>query len=74
MNGISFSAALLLLKSGLKMQRAGWNGRGMFIAVQEPDAQSANTLPYIWMHTADGHRVPWVASQTDLLSRDWHQF
>ena len=74
MSGESFSAALYMLKSGRKMQRSGWNGRGMFVAIQEPDEHSANTLPYIWMHTADGHRVPWVASQTDLLSCDWHQF
>jgi hypothetical protein len=42
-----------------------------------PDENSANTLPYIFMvvgvDTADmgGKRVPWVASQTDLLADDW---
>lgn len=27
--------------------------------------------PYIMMRTADGALVPWLASQTDLLSDDW---
>lgn len=27
--------------------------------------------PYIMLHTAQGHYVPWVASQTDLLADDW---
>jgi hypothetical protein len=29
------------------------------------------TLPYIYMKTADGNLVPWLASQTDLLATDW---
>jgi hypothetical protein len=29
------------------------------------------TLPYIYMRTADGQNVPWLASQTDMLSEDW---
>lgn len=28
-------------------------------------------LPWIGMKTADGCFVPWLASQTDLLSDDW---
>jgi len=28
-------------------------------------------MPYIMMFTADGAFVPWLASQTDLLSEDW---
>lgn len=27
--------------------------------------------PWIGMFTADQHFVPWVASQSDLLSEDW---
>jgi hypothetical protein len=29
------------------------------------------SLPYIFMKTADDKLVPWLASQTDLLSDDW---
>lgn len=68
---MDFSTALLALKSGSKLHRQGWNGRGMFIQIQLPDQNSANTLPYIFIRTVDGHRVPWVASQTDLLATDW---
>lgn len=28
-------------------------------------------LPWVGMKTADGCFVPWLASQTDLLSDDW---
>lgn len=31
----------------------------------------ATTLPYITMKTADNEIVPWAASQTDLLAKDW---
>lgn len=68
---MNFSAALLALRSGQKIARAGWNGKGMWIALQTPDAHSKMSLPYIYMKTADGHLVPWLASQTDLLSDDW---
>jgi Protein of unknown function (DUF2829) len=28
-------------------------------------------LPYLMFCTSQGNFVPWVASQTDILSRDW---
>lgn len=43
----------------------------MFLGLQIPDANSFMTLPYIWISTVDGQRVPWLASQTDILSNDW---
>ncbi len=67
----SFSWALLRLKEGGKMQRNGWNGKGMYIELQKPDKHSKMTLPYIFMKTADNNLVPWLASQTDLLADDW---
>ena len=68
---MTFSAALELLKQGFSVYRTGWNGKGMYLELQEPDADSKMTLPYIYMSTVDGDLVPWVASQTDLLSDDW---
>ena len=68
---MDFSTALGGLTLGAKLRRAGWNGKGMWIAIQRPDEHSMMTLPYIYMKTADGHLVPWVASQTDILSDDW---
>jgi hypothetical protein len=74
---MTFSEALVLLKAGHKLQRAGWNGKGLWVEIQVPDEHSKMTLPYIFMGYPDdaqntpGARVPWLASQTDLLSADW---
>ncbi len=67
-----FGFALKEMHHGRTLARSGWNGRGMWIALQRPDAGSKMSLPYIFMHTAQGQRVPWLASQTDLLSTDWY--
>lgn len=67
----NFGQALELLKAGHRVARSGWNGKGMWIALQVPDAHSKMSLPYIYMFTADGNLVPWLASQTDVLSDDW---
>ena len=66
-----FGWALFALKSGCRVCRAGWNGKGMHLELQIPDAHSKMTLPYIYMKTVSGDLVPWLASQTDMLSEDW---
>lgn len=68
---ITFAGALYDLKAGKRVARLGWNGKGMWLELQRPDAHSKMTLPYIYMKTADNHLVPWLASQTDLLAEDW---
>jgi len=77
---MNFGQALELLKQGKRVTRNGWNGQGIFIELQTPDASSKMTQPYIYidntgLHTDNPHalkgRVPWFASQTDLLSDDW---
>ena len=68
---MDFSNALNVLKSSDRVCRAGWNGKGMWLELQRPDAGSKMSLPYIYMKTAGGELVPWVASQTDLLADDW---
>lgn len=68
---MSFSGALVALKSGHLVARAGWNGKGMWIALQTPDMLSKMQRPYIYMAPIDGSLVPWVASQTDMLADDW---
>jgi hypothetical protein len=75
---LPFSVALTHLKSGHKVARKGWNGKGMWLQLQKPDEHSKMTLPYIYIEYPDGHpaypngsRVPWFASQTDLLAEDW---
>jgi len=68
---MDFQYALTALKEGAKVSRSGWNGRGMWIHLQVPDANSKMSLPYIYMKTVDGLLVPWLASQTDILGEDW---
>jgi hypothetical protein len=55
-----------------RWSRHGWNGPGQFIELQAPDEHSKMTLPYIFINTVQGDRVPWLASQTDLLAGDWY--
>jgi len=59
------------LRNGFRVCRSGWNGKGMWLKLQVPDALSKMTLPYVYMHTAQGDLVPWLCSQTDLLATDW---
>jgi len=85
----SFSEALDHLKAGKRLQRAGWNGKGMFIylvpAASYPAQRGAAKawagndamIPYgayLAMKTVDGTVVPWLASQTDILACDWSVF
>lgn len=76
----NFSWALNRLKDGQRMRRRGWNGKGIFIELQRPDAYSKMTSPYIYINTtglqsdnedAPRSRVPWFPSQTDLMAEDW---
>lgn len=87
--GHEFGFALDALRSGGRVARRGWNGRGMFLfympGYPEGVPCNANTaqamkieqgttvvvLPYLAMRTVDGSIVPWLASQTDILGRDW---
>lgn len=71
MNALSFGHAIRVLKDGKRVARAGWNGKNMWLKLQVPDANSKMSLPYIYMFTAQGDRVPWLASQTDVLADDW---
>ena len=59
------------MHEGAKVRRAGWNGKGMWVALQTPDKHSKMSLPYVYMKTADDKLVPWLCSQTDLLAGDW---
>lgn len=63
--------AVLELRNGNKVAREGWNGKGMYLELQIPDAHSKMTLPYVYMRTVSGDLVPWLCSQSDLLAEDW---
>lgn len=77
---MDFGEAIRELKNGARVCRRGWNGKGIFIELQVPDEYSKMTRPYIYMDTtglktdnpeAPKDRVPWLASQTDMLAEDW---
>lgn len=84
---MDFSQALKGLKDGLRMQRDGWNGKGMYIyhvpantyktQTEAARAEFGDEVPYgayIAMRTAQANVVPWLASQTDILADDWMSF
>lgn len=86
-NCIDFSTALDMVKSGYKVARAGWNGKGMFIFLVPssvfnvnrppllgiyPEGTEINYHAHIDMKTANGTIVPWLASQADMLADDWN--
>ena len=76
-DGMTFGQAIEAMKRGDKVSRVGWNGKGLWLELQAPDTNSKMTLPYIFMSypsyakTTPGARVPWLASQTDMLAEDW---
>lgn len=56
---------------GIRIQREGWSGKGLWVFLQRPDAYSKMTEPYFYLLYPDGRRCPWVPSQTDLVAQDW---
>lgn len=83
---MNFSQALESLKNGGKVCRSGWNGKGMFLFLVPGSTFKVNRAPLLGIYpegteikyhahidikTADNMVVPWLCSQTDLLSDDW---
>lgn len=79
---IDFGGALAALKEGQRVQRAGWNGKGMHVYLE--DALSVQIQagvyrgstrlyqPFLVLFTAKGdHQPGWLPSQADLLADDW---
>lgn len=83
----SYGDAIQALNDGMRVARAGWNGKDMYLLLVEADKYTLDTanlplkntdpidapaqLSWIAMKTADNCLVPWLASQTDMLSKDW---
>ena len=84
-DAMTFGLAVEALKKGLKVARAGWNGKGMFLFLIQGSTDIAKLHGYgfgemlneptfrdaIFMKTVDNQLVPWTASQTDVLAEDW---
>lgn len=83
----NFGLAIEELKSGKKVARAGWNGKGMWLILvpgsfdvkftdgsvyNKAGLESGTINQHIDMKTATGEMQPgWLASQTDMLAEDW---
>lgn len=63
--------AVKQLWAGNKLTRTGWNGPGQSLQLEQPSPGSSMTKPFVFINTVDGGKVPWLASQTDLLASDW---
>jgi len=80
MEGLGFAEVLQSLhrdhsrNDGTRFARKGWNGNGLFVTAQYPDAKSKMGNPYLYIDaTALGGTLnPWVPSQTDLFALDWY--
>lgn len=73
--GMSFGLAIEAMKMGKRVARSGWNGSGLW--VEYVPAHGVD-LAYLQMsypvgsrQYPNGARVPWLASQTDMLTDDW---
>lgn len=84
--GMNFGLAIEAMRKGFKVCRAGWNGKGMFLFLVPGSTFRVNRPPllgiyeegteveyhaHIDMKTETWKIVPWLASQTDMLSDDW---
>lgn len=67
-DGMTFGLAIEALKKGLKVARAGWNGRGMFIRLVGATAELNAHFEIFNVH---GRYDTWVASVSDALADDW---
>lgn len=69
---MKFNEAQSFLDTGSRIARAGWNGKGMYIAratqVVIPNVGPIADFYYI---TAGDRRNTWVPSSADLIAADW---
>jgi hypothetical protein len=79
---VNFGQAIEALKAGRLVRRAGWNGKGMHIYLEDGfeafiraglfKGQKRKTDPVIYLFTAQKtHQPGWNASQADMLAEDW---
>mgnify|MGYP003633889142 CR=1 FL=1 len=68
---MDFSEALLKIKSGERLKREGWNGKNQYIFLYDIGKQDPFWSSYIVIMNEQAVKVPWLASQGDLLAEDW---
>ena len=85
-SGLTFGLAVEALKKGMKVARAGWNGKGMFAYLVPANSYPAQTgaakshfgdgamvlyRAYLALKTAQGDVATWAPSCSDALAEDW---
>ena len=65
-DSLNFGLAVEALKKGMRVTRKGWNGKDMYLFLL-----NGSQFVVSDMKTVQGYVVPWLASQTDILSDDW---
>ena len=83
-DGLSFGLALEAAKKGMRIARAGWNGKGMYVflidvadlptnaALSGLEGKDVTVRDCFAMKCADDSICPgWLASQSDMLADDW---
>jgi hypothetical protein len=79
---MNFGQAIEAMKEGQCVARAGWNGKGMHIYLEDHftyviragvfKGRPREYEPVICMYTAQQkHQPGWLASQADMLADDW---
>lgn len=83
---LTFGEALVALKAGNRVARAGWNGKGMFAYLVPANAYPVQTgaakehfgegslVPYrayLALKTVDDDVATWAPSCSDVLAEDW---
>jgi len=86
LDAMSFGHALVMLKAGKKVARAGWNGIGMFVYLVPANSYPVQTgaaashfgegslVPYrayLALKTAQEDVATWAPSVSDCLADDW---
>ncbi|MCQ2439424.1 MAG: DUF2829 domain-containing protein [Oscillospiraceae bacterium] len=82
--GMSFGEAIEKAKSGRKIAREGWNGKGQYVELAKsivyvsPEGKLVNAnhnaignMAFAFVGTS-GTQMGWLASQADMLADDWY--
>ena len=69
---MNFGEAITKLKNGKRVARAGWNGKGMFLAmISGVSFDNTEVVPFIAIYATNKKFSAWNASQQGVFSDDW---
>lgn len=81
LDAADFSDALMWLKEGRRVARAGWNGKNQFVVLVKPGfydvgcstgAKAGALQPFLALKNAQDMFQPgWIPSMGDLMATDW---